>query len=137
MAIDIEHTDKGDKVTETPTTVKTSTDQITDASAVGKSVLKAADAAAARTAIGAGTLSTVPDPTATVVGGVKLGAAIAAPAAMTATSDTASTATDVAALLADHNDLVTKYNSLLTDTTALRTLLASVLAQLKAKTIPA
>ncbi|SMG60168.1 hypothetical protein [Cedecea sp. NFIX57] len=137
MAIDIEHTDKGDKVTETPTTVKTSTDQITDASAVGKSVLKAADAAAARTAISAGTLSTVPDPTNTVVGGVKLGGAIAAPAAMTATADTASAATDVAGLLADHNDLVTKYNSLLTDTTALRTLLASVLAQLKAKTIPA
>ncbi|WP_253283212.1 hypothetical protein [Cedecea davisae] len=137
MAIDIEHTDKGDKVTETPSTVKTSTNQITDASAIGKSVLKAADAPAARAAIGAGTLSTVPDPTSTVVGGVKLGAVIAAPVAMTATADTASTATDVVGLLADHNDLVTKCNSLLTDTTALRTVLASVLTQLKTKTIPA
>lgn len=136
MAIDIEHTDKGDKVTETPVTVKTSTDQITDASATGKSLLKAADAAAARTAIGAGTLSVVPDPTATVVGGVKLGAAIAAPAAATATTDTASTATDVAGLVTDHNDLVAKYNALLTDTAALRTTLSAVLAQLKAKTIP-
>lgn len=55
---------------------------------------------------------------------------------MTATKDTASAASDVAGLLVDHNDLVTKYNALLDDTTALRTTLASVLAQLKAKTIP-
>ncbi|WP_395490878.1 phenylalanyl-tRNA synthetase subunit beta [Cedecea davisae] len=75
-------------------------------------------------------------PTASDYGGVKLGAAIAAPAAMTATADTASTASDVAGLLTDHNDLVSKYNALLADTTALRTVLASVLAQLKAKTIP-
>lgn len=75
-------------------------------------------------------------PTASEYGGVKLGAAIAAPAAMTATPDTNSAATDVAGLLADHNDLVSKYNALLTGTTALRTTLASVLAQLKAKTIP-
>lgn len=75
-------------------------------------------------------------PTTTDYGGVKLGAAISAPAAMTATADTASSAPDVAGLLVDHNDLVTKYNALLADTTALRTTLASVLAQLKAKTIP-
>lgn len=75
-------------------------------------------------------------PTASEYGGVKLGAAIAAPAAMTATSDTNSAATDVAGLLADHNDLVSKYNALLTDTTALRSTLAPGLAQLKAKTIP-
>ncbi|OCO64340.1 phenylalanyl-tRNA synthetase subunit beta [Citrobacter freundii] len=75
-------------------------------------------------------------PTATDYGGVKLGAAISAPAAMTATKDTASSASDVAGLLTDHNDLVTKYNALLDDTAALRTTLASVLAQLKAKTIP-
>lgn len=75
-------------------------------------------------------------PTTTDYGGVKLGAAISAPAAMTATADTASSASDVAGLLVDHNDLVTKYNALLADTTALRTTLASVLAQLKAKTIP-
>ncbi|EAM2492967.1 phenylalanyl-tRNA synthetase subunit beta [Salmonella enterica] len=75
-------------------------------------------------------------PTTTDYGGVKLGAAISAPAAMTATKDTASSASDVAGLLTDHNDLVTKYNALLDDTAALRTTLASVLAQLKAKTIP-
>lgn len=75
-------------------------------------------------------------PTSTDYGGVKLGAAIPAPAAPTATADTASAATDVAGLLADHNDLVTKYNALLSDTSALRTTLASVLTQLKAKTIP-
>jgi len=75
-------------------------------------------------------------PTSTDYGGVKLGAAVSAPAAATATADTASSATDVAGLLADHNDLVTKYNALLSDTSALRTTLASVLTQLKAKTIP-
>lgn len=75
-------------------------------------------------------------PTTTEYGGVKLGAAIAAPDAMAATADTSSAATDVAGLLTDHNDLVTKYNALLTDATAIRTNLAAVLAQLKAKTIP-
>ncbi|WP_320729557.1 phenylalanyl-tRNA synthetase subunit beta [Enterobacter ludwigii] len=75
-------------------------------------------------------------PTTTDYGGVKLGATIAAPAAMTATADTNSAATDVAGLVTDHNDLVAKYNALLTDTTALRTTLSAVLAQLKAKTIP-
>ncbi|HHI1671712.1 TPA: phenylalanyl-tRNA synthetase subunit beta [Klebsiella quasipneumoniae] len=75
-------------------------------------------------------------PTTTDYGGVKLGAAIAAPVAMTATADTNSSASDVAGLVTDHNDLVGKYNALLTDTTALRTTLAAVLAQLKAKTIP-
>ncbi|ECG3547391.1 phenylalanyl-tRNA synthetase subunit beta [Salmonella enterica] len=75
-------------------------------------------------------------PTTTDYGGVKLGATIAAPAAMTATADTNSSASDVAGLVTDHNDLVSKYNALLADTTALRTTLAAVLAQLKAKTIP-
>lgn len=86
----------------------------------------------------------VPDPAAAVIGaptttdygGVKLGASIAAAAAATATTDTASAATDVAGLLVDHNDLVTKYNALLADAAALRTTLNAVLAQLKAKTIP-
>lgn len=75
-------------------------------------------------------------PTASDYGGVKLGSAISAPAAMTATTDTNSAATDVAGLLADHNDLVSKYNALLTDTTALRGTVASLLTQLKTKTIP-
>lgn len=86
----------------------------------------------------------VPDPAAAVIGaptttdygGVKLGTSIAAAAAATATADTASAATDVAGLLVDHNDLVTKYNALLADAAALRTTLNAVLAQLKAKTIP-
>ncbi len=93
---------------------------------------------------GANQVVEVPDPTPAVIGaptasdygGVKIGAAIAAPSAMTATADTNSSASDVAGLVADHNDLVSKYNALLVDTTALRTTLASVLAQLKAKTIP-
>ncbi|MEW5560615.1 phenylalanyl-tRNA synthetase subunit beta [Enterobacter asburiae] len=75
-------------------------------------------------------------PTSTDYGGVKLGATIAAPAAMSATADTNYSASDVAGLVTDHNDLVSKYNALLNDTTALRTTLAAVLAQLKAKTIP-
>ncbi|KMV90576.1 hypothetical protein HMPREF9688_03375 [Klebsiella oxytoca 10-5244] len=86
----------------------------------------------------------VPDPAAAVIGaptttdygGGKLGASIAAAAPATATADTASVATDVAGLLVDHNDLVTKYNALLADAAALRTTLNAVLAQLKAKTIP-
>ncbi|MDH0967099.1 phenylalanyl-tRNA synthetase subunit beta [Klebsiella michiganensis] len=93
---------------------------------------------------GAKQVDEVPDPAAAVIGaptttdygGVKLGATIAAAAAATATADTASAATDVAGLLVDHNDLVTKYNALLADAAALRTTLNAVLAQLKAKTIP-
>lgn len=93
---------------------------------------------------GANQVVEVPDPAAAVIGaptttdygGVKLGASIAAAAAATATADTASAATDVAGLLVDHNDLVTKYNALLADAAALRTTLNAVLAQLKAKTIP-
>ena len=75
-------------------------------------------------------------PTTTDYGGVKLGASIAAAAAATATADTAYSASDVAGLLVDHNDLVTKYNALLNDAAALRTTLNAVLTQLKAKTIP-
>ncbi|EPT2394575.1 phenylalanyl-tRNA synthetase subunit beta [Klebsiella pneumoniae] len=75
-------------------------------------------------------------PTTTDYGGVKLGASIAAAAAATATAYTASSASDVAGLLVDHNDLVTKYNALLNDAAALRTTLNAVLTQLKAKTIP-
>jgi hypothetical protein len=80
--------------------------------------------------------ASIPAPTASTAGGVKLGATIAAAAAATATADTASSATDVAGLLADHNDLVNKYNALLGDTALIRTALNAVLAQLKAQTIP-
>ncbi|HCO7840124.1 TPA: phenylalanyl-tRNA synthetase subunit beta [Escherichia coli] len=75
-------------------------------------------------------------PTTTDYGGVKLGATIAAAAAATATADTNSTASDVAGLVTDHNDLVSKYNALLADAAVLRTTLNAVLTQLKAKTIP-
>ena len=71
--------------------------QITDATTVGKSVLTAADAAAARTVIGAGTPYTLPAATTTVNGGVKK---------MATQAD--STATDVAGLLADFNALLAK-----------------------------
>lgn len=71
--------------------------QITDATTVGKSVLTAADAAAARTAIGAGTPYTLPAATTSVTGGVKK---------MATQAD--STATDVAGLLADFNALLAK-----------------------------
>lgn len=80
--------------------------------------------------------ASIPAPTASTAGGVKLGATIAAAAAATATADTTSSATDVAGLLADHNDLVNKYNALLADTALIRTALNAVLAQLKAQTIP-
>ncbi len=79
---------------------------------------------------------TVPAPTTSTAGGVKLGATIAAAAAATATADTASTATDVAGLLVDHNDQVSKYNAVLTDNASIRMALNAVLAQLKAQTIP-
>ena len=92
---------------------------------------------------GANQVVEVPDPAPATIGaptttdyGGEVGAAIAAPAAMTATADTSSSASDVAGLVTDHNDLVAKYNALLADTTALRTTLSAVLAQLKAKTIP-
>lgn len=71
--------------------------QITDATTVGKAVLTAADAAAARTAIGAGAPYTLPAATTSVNGGVKKMAA-----------QTDSTATDVAGLLADFNALLAK-----------------------------
>lgn len=80
--------------------------------------------------------ASIPAPTASTAGGVKLGATIAAAAAATATADTVSTATDVAGLLVDHNDLVNKYNAALTDNASMRTALNAVLAQLKAQTIP-
>lgn len=71
--------------------------QITDATTVGKSVLTATDAAAARTAIGAGTPYTLPAATTSVNGGIKK---------MAAQAD--STATDVAGLLADFNAYLAK-----------------------------
>lgn len=70
---------------------------ITDATAIGRSLLKAVDAAGARTSIGAGTPYTLPVATATVVGGVKKAA-----------TQADSTATDIAGLVADFNALKAK-----------------------------
>lgn len=71
-------------------------DQITDATTVGKSVIRATDAAAARTAIGAGTPYVLPAATTSVNGGVKMAAA----QANTAATDVAGLVTDINALLA-------------------------------------
>ena len=105
---------------------------VTAVGTLGAQVLGAKDASELPAGVG----GTVPVPTASVRGGVLLGATIAAASAATATADTASSAADVAALLVDHNDLVTKYNALLADAANLRTTLNAVLTQLKAKTIP-
>lgn len=78
-------------------TTITSSD-ITDATTVGKNLIKAADAAAARSAIGAG--APVNAATKTANGTVKQAAAQAD-----------SAATDVAGLLADHNALLAKLRS--------------------------
>ncbi|MBW3088823.1 hypothetical protein KIH77_08825 [Bifidobacterium sp. 82T24] len=51
-------------------------DTLSGATATGKAVLKATDAAAARTAIGAGTPYTLPAATSTALGGVKKGVAV-------------------------------------------------------------
>ncbi|MGX1958438.1 head fiber protein [Serratia proteamaculans] len=71
--------------------------QITDATTVGKAVLTATDAAAARTAIGAGAPYTLPAATTSVNGGVKK---------MPAQAD--STATDAAGAVTDFNALLAK-----------------------------
>lgn len=79
---------------------------ITDATATGRSVLTAANAAAARTAIGAGAPYTLPNATSSVRGGVL----------QTAGSHTAAVAavgTDVETLATELNALITKYNALL------------------------
>lgn len=76
-----------------PTTITSAA--ITDATTVGKNLIKAADAAAARSAIGAG--APVSSATKTVNGTVKQAAVQAD-----------STATDVAGLVADYNALLAK-----------------------------
>ncbi|MNM10429.1 Head fiber protein [compost metagenome] len=70
---------------------------ISDATTVGRNVLKAADAAAARTAIGAGTPYTLPAATTAVAGGIKK-----------AVAQADSVATDAAGLVTDFNTLLAK-----------------------------
>lgn len=60
-------------------------DTLSGATDTGKSVMKAKDAAAARTAIGAGAPYSLPAATATVLGGVKQAAYVADPAGDTVT----------------------------------------------------
>lgn len=76
----------------------------------------------------------IPDPTAATAGGVKLGAALADPAAMTAEKDTP--VADLNNILVDYNDTIAKYNLLLDDVTALRKTVADLITQLKNKTLP-
>lgn len=94
-------------------------DQITDATAVGKSLLKAADAAAARTAIGAGTSNLALGTTAstaaagnhthTIANVTGLQTALDAKlTASKAATQANSTATDVTGLVADFNALLAK-----------------------------
>lgn len=93
--------------------------QISDASAVGKSVMTAADAAAARTAIGAGTSNLALGTTASTAAAGNhthatsaiTGLQTALDGKLTATKGAAqadSTATDVAGLVADFNALLAK-----------------------------
>lgn len=111
---------------ETPTSVTAA--QISDATTVGRNVLKAADAAAARTAIGAGTSSLAIGTTASTaaagnhvhaastvtvtsisgVTGTDVQTVLASLGARKAVTQAASTATDVAGLVTDLNALITK-----------------------------
>ncbi|WP_255800864.1 head fiber protein [Mycobacteroides abscessus] len=85
---------------------------ITDATAVGRNVLKAADQAAARTAIGAGTSNLVVGTAATDAKPGNYNPPAATPAANGTVKQSAaqanSTATDVAGLVADLNGLLAK-----------------------------
>ncbi|WP_240539250.1 hypothetical protein [Bifidobacterium sp. SO1] len=108
---------------------------ISDASTVGKNVLTAKDAAAARTAIGAGTSSftgsyndlsnkptipaayTLPAATATVIGGVKKAAAVANVGAADAKAAAGATPTqaEFGAVVTAVNEIKSKFNTLLTN----------------------
>lgn len=86
-------------------------EQITDATAVGKSLIKAADAGAARSAIGAGTPYTLPAATASVKGGVNQGAAVTNVGSQTVSgADAAAVATSATSAV---NAVATKVNDLL------------------------
>lgn len=71
----------------------------------------------------------VPEATATVVGGVKKSATVAAPAAITAAVAVAAVA---APTQAEFNAFVVEFNKLRTDVTTLRTTNANLLTALKA-----
>lgn len=114
--------------------VTVTSSQITDATTVGKSVLTAADAAAARTAIGAGTSSLVVGTTSTTaMAGDKFvqGAIVANPTATTSAAWTASTASDVEGVVADLNTLGANYNNLRATNASILTQLNALLTQLR------
>ncbi|WP_342440014.1 head fiber protein [Paenibacillus sp. FSL L8-0436] len=99
-------------VTDKPANFPTNAASITDASTVGRNVLKAADPAAARTAMGAGTSSlTLGTTSATAKAGdytpPNAGAAVRGIVLQAATQAN-SAAIDVAGLVADHNALLAK-----------------------------
>lgn len=73
-------------------------DTLQGVTAVGRKVLKAADEATARIAIGAGTPYSLPTATTGAIGGVKKAAAVS----------TAATDADAAAIVTTLNDLITK-----------------------------
>lgn len=81
------------------------------ASATGSSLMIAADAAAARTAIGAGAPYTLPSATTAIIGGVKGGFSTGTTPAVPGSQVPAAVGTDVAALLAELNALITSYNA--------------------------
>ena len=94
-------------------TASVASGDITDASTVGKAVLVAKDAATARTAIGAGTLSSVPAASATVFGTVKQSASTAAvtsPDAVAAAGD-APTKEEFGAVVALLNEVKAQLNA--------------------------
>lgn len=117
----------------TPAAAKTAltlvADDITDGGTTGKAVLKAANTAAVKTLLGY--LTTADSATATVKGPVLM-AARQTGYTVAAATDAASTATDVAGLLVDHNDLVSKYNTLRTDVITINSSLTATIVAMKA-----
>lgn len=89
-------------------------DTLSGATGTGKAVLKAADAAAARTAIGAGTPYTLPA-AGTALGGVKKGTAVATVAAADATASAgdAPTKAEFDAVVAELNETKRQLNTLI------------------------
>lgn len=101
-------------------------DSITDATETGRQIIKAANADAAKTVLAIGNATTA------TKGLVNQLEAITGLGALTATSDTVSSATTVAALLTDHNDLVSRYNALVVDVNKIRTVVNDLLVKARA-----
>lgn len=97
--------------------------------ALGSQVLAAGDTSELPPGVGGTPPALATEATAGIV---KKAATVPAPATMTATADSPSTATDVTMTVTDLNDLITKYNALRTDVAALRTTLDTLLTNIKA-----